>query len=146
MALGISQGQIGEALGVSRRTISRWYRRNPNPSMAQLCTLARLVHPRDAALAAEIAWTASETLESLGLVVPPPPAPVLAEPSSPPLPTAHLVDSVVCAASEALGVAPSATVRVALLSALRRARELRLGLAEVEGVLAAASTKPAASA
>ncbi len=136
IALGMTQQEFGEALGVSRRTVTRWYKHSPLLTMEQLRTLARLVHPRDPELAAEIAWTVSESLESLGIVPPaPPPAPGPAAPA--PLPTAVVVDSVVCAAAEALGVAPGA-VRGALLAAFRRTRALRLSLQEVETALDAA--------
>jgi hypothetical protein len=139
MALGMSQGQLGGALGVSRRTVSRWYKRGALLGMSQLHALARLVHARDPQLAAEIAWTASETLESLGIVAPPPPPspPPAAPPPPPPLPTNLVVDAVVCAAAESLGMAPTA-VRAALFAAFKRTRELRLRLEDVEAALAPA--------
>jgi hypothetical protein len=45
-----------------------------------------------------------------------------------------VVDAVVCAAADALSVAPE-TVRGALLAAFRRARELRLSIDDVEKAL-----------
>jgi transcriptional regulator with XRE-family HTH domain len=128
--LRMTQGEFGEALGVSKRTAHRWEAAGGQPSLSQVVTAARLVHPLDATLAAELAAAASETLESLGLVqraTPPAPAP--------PLPSRVVVQAVVCAAAEALGVAPGA-VRGAVLAAFTCARELRLSVEEVEGALA----------
>jgi hypothetical protein len=49
----------------------------------------------------------------------------------------HLVDTVVCAAAEALGVPPPA-VRPALLAAFQRAREVGLTTEDVEQAISAA--------
>jgi hypothetical protein len=111
-------------------------------SVPQLCELAGLVYPRNAELAQSIAEACSETLESLGIVAPPPPAvaPPLAPPP-PPLAPQFVADLVVCAAADAIGAAP-ATARTALLAAFRRAREMGLTVAEVEKALTAqAATK-----
>lgn len=123
-ALAMSQRQIGEALGVSQRTVSRWYARGPGLTIAQLHTLARLVHPRDPDLAADLAAAASETLESLGIVAP-----------KEVVPSHLVVDSVVCAAADSLGVAPG-PVRHALHAAFKRARALGLRMEDVEAALA----------
>jgi transcriptional regulator with XRE-family HTH domain len=131
-ALGMTQEQFGLALGVSHRTASRWEAGQSTPVPAEVSKLAAMVYPKDSKLAAELAAAASETLESLGIVAPlGPPAP------PPPLPTPLLVDSVVCAAADALDAAPM-TLRGALFAAFRRARELRLSVDEVEKALAPA--------
>ena len=138
MKLGYTQQQFGDALGISKRTVARWSRRGGSPTLRQIHTLARLVHPRDADLAQQLASAASETLESLGIVLPaPPPAPPALPPlpaPSPPLPIGSVVEAVVCAAADALNAPPS-TVRAALFAAFRRAHELRLSVEDVEGAL-----------
>jgi len=123
-----STEQLAERLTSSKRTVERWFAGESQPSDAQLGQLARLVHPRDPALAAEIAAAVGESLASLGVHRPPPPA--------------HLVDAVVCVAAETIDV-PSRALRPALLAAFRRARELGLTLEDVEKVLTAAAPAPA---
>jgi transcriptional regulator with XRE-family HTH domain len=131
--LGMTQQELGGALGASHRTAARWEAGHSTLLPPALAKLAALVHPRDAALAAEIAAAAGQTLESLGIVAPPqPPA------APPPLPASLLVDAVVCVAADALGAAP-ATLRQALFAAFRRARELRLSVDDVEAALAPAA-------
>jgi transcriptional regulator with XRE-family HTH domain len=131
-ALGLSQVQVSRELGVSHRTVARWERGQATIDVVRACRLARLVFPRDASLAAELASAASESLESLGLVATP------QAPPPPPLPL--VIDAVVCVAADALGAVPS-TVRPALHAAFRRARELGLSLDDVEKALAPAATK-----
>jgi hypothetical protein len=129
--LGIaSQGELGELLGSSRRSGQRWERSEATPSPAQIAQLAALVHPRDAALAAELAQHAGKTLVELGVEAPPPPEPPPAPPGPPPpaLPDpVHCVDTVVCAAAEAMKVMPD-EIRPALRAAFRRARLARLSV------------------
>jgi transcriptional regulator with XRE-family HTH domain len=132
-SVGMSQAAFGDSLGVSKRTVSRWETGGATLSPFQACQLARMVYPKDTALAAEVAAAASESLESLGLVVRAP-AP-LNPPPSPVLPPRLVVDAVVCVAADALGAAPS-TVRAALYAAFKRASELRLSVDEVEKALA----------
>jgi hypothetical protein len=136
--LGMTHRQFGEAIGASERTSLRWASGHASVGTRQLRELAKLVHPRDTALAASLAEAASETLESLGLVPPPPPPPVLAAV----IPPALAVDLVLFAAAEALGAAPSAA-RGVLLAGFRRARELGLSVEEVEKALAARVSSPA---
>jgi transcriptional regulator with XRE-family HTH domain len=139
--LRMTQRRLGEALGASSRTAARWEAGQSALYPPALAKLAALVHPRDAALAAEIAAAAGQTLESLGIVAPPPPPA-----APPPLPARLLVDAVVCVAADALGAAP-ATLRQALFAAFRRARELRLTVDDVEAALTpiAVSGEPAKS-
>jgi hypothetical protein len=123
--------QFGEALGASERTSLRWIAGRSTVTIDRLHALARLVHPRDPALAAVLAEASSETLESLGIVPPsPPPRPAL---------PAHLVaDHLVCAAADAFGGAPSAA-RAALRAAFGRALEMGLSVEEVVKALAASA-------
>jgi DNA-binding XRE family transcriptional regulator len=130
--LGVSQRELGELLGASRRTAARWEWGHSELSVSNACDLARRVHPHDPALASELAAAASQTLESLGLLV-----------STPP-PRALVVDAVVCVAAEVLGMAPGA-VRGALHAAFKRTRELQLSLEDVEAALAPAPAPGKAS-
>jgi transcriptional regulator with XRE-family HTH domain len=140
-ALHASQVEIGTMLGASRRTAQRWDAGKASPSTEQLQTLARRVYPSDPRLAAEIATATATTLQALGLVAPaPPPAPPQAAPPPPPPPVESVVDSMVCAAAEAIDVMPR-VVRPALLAAFTRARELQLSVEAVERAL---QGKPAA--
>jgi hypothetical protein len=135
--LHLTQAQLGEALGSSGRTGHRWSVRRARPSNSQLETLARMVYPVDATTAEGLAWAAGTTLEELGLVTKPvPQAEVALSPPGPPLPPPEKVaDSVVCAAAEAMDVAPR-MIRGALLAAFTRARELGLSIETVERALA----------
>jgi hypothetical protein len=143
VALGnVTQAELGEKLGVSKRTAQRYSDKGVQPHY--LKELARLVYPFDAVLAAEIAGSMGHTLESLGVVVPPPPAPppvVVVEAPPPPLPPPPpppppdgIVDAVVCAAAEAMEMMPR-DVRPALLAAFKRAREIGVTVDMVERVL-----------
>lgn len=132
LALGFSQRQVAEAVGTSLRTVQRWSSRTAHPHVGELRALAVLVHPRDAGLASKLATVAGDTLESLGLVKPPPP-PAVVEPAAsvaralPANITSALADSVVAAAAEVLDVSPR-VARPALLAAMRRAKSTELDL------------------
>ncbi len=136
LGLGMTHRKFGEALGASERTSLRWTSGASFVPLPSLVMLARLVYPVDAPLAAEIAAAASETLESLGIVTPPTP---------PPAPNAklalHLVgDLVVCAAAEAIAVAPS-IARTALVAAFVRAEAMGLTVGEVVSALEASAAR-----
>jgi DNA-binding XRE family transcriptional regulator len=137
-ALGLSQEGFGELLGVSRRTMVRWQGGSSGPSYENWRELVRHVHPKNRALAAEIAGELEETLVSLGLEAPPAPAvtaPAVAQSHARPSPpVADLVDSIVCAAAEAVATTPQA-IRPALLAAFERAASLGLEMNEVRGAL-----------
>lgn len=128
-ALFLTQVELARLLGASRRTGQRWDSDKSTPSPQQLQTLAKHIYPVDPQLAAEIAQATDTTLVALGLAPPPPPAN-----APPPPPVASIVDSVVCAAAEAIDVVPRA-VRPALLAAFSRARELQLTIEVVEKAL-----------
>jgi DNA-binding XRE family transcriptional regulator len=149
--LGMSQGELGELLGSSRRSGQRWEGGGSSPMPKQLHALSALVHPKDPELAAQIAAAGGSTLEQLGIVPPPPPPAPLSRPIPPPRPPPavsapapappppppppeDVVDAVVCAAAEAIDVTPR-TIRPALLAAFRRARRLGLDVATVERAL-----------
>jgi hypothetical protein len=135
--LGCTQHELGQLLGISRRTVSRWASNHSSPSASELQTLARAVHPKDPALAARLAREGGETLESLGIVKPAPP--VLVSPGPvvtvrPFPPTRLIVESVVCAAAEVMQASPTA-VRGILRAAFARARGLGLTVEEMDEAL-----------
>ena len=143
MATGATQREIADAAGVSLRTAQRWVQGGAALDRLQLKQLAAFVHPADAGLAAEMAALSGETLESLGLEKPPapPPAPVPAAPPPPagPQPPADhlvplLVDGVLWAISDGLGLAP-AVVRPALLVGIEKAAQAHLTMAQTAGAL-----------
>ena len=137
-ALGMSQEAFGRLLGVSRRTMVRWQGGRHGPPFQDWIAIVRHVHPRNAALAAEIAQELGETLVSLGVEAPPAPvmqvAPAEMPPARPVPPLGDLVDSIVCAAAEAIAATPQA-VRPALLAAFERAASVGLGVDDVRGAL-----------
>jgi transcriptional regulator with XRE-family HTH domain len=137
----LGQRGLGEALGLSRRTIQRWDHGQSSPYAGHLAKLAALVHPRDASLAEEIAQAAGTTLEKLGLAAPAPAGAAGPSPVGQPPPPSYLTDTVVCAAAEALDAPPPA-VRPVLLAAFRRARVVGLRVEDVEAALSALLEAP----
>ena len=137
-ALVLTQETLGALLGVSRRTMTRWQGGGHHPSIQQWAVLARHVYAVKPALAAEIAAEMGETLVSLGIVAPPAPpepGPVVPEgPTRPVTPTAALVDSIVCAAAEAVATTPQ-SMRPALLAAFDRAAVVSLSIDEIRASL-----------
>ena len=121
VAVGGSQKGFAAKLGLSRRTFTRWIAGESTPSWDQLVEIVRMVHPRDAVLAAHIAGNMEETLESLGVTPPAIPSPSLVE--------------VVSAAAESQGLQASA-VQAALVAALTCAIDLGLGIEDVVAALA----------
>jgi transcriptional regulator with XRE-family HTH domain len=143
LALGFTQKEIADLLGVSMRTASRWEGGDSSPDLVQITKVARAVHPKDAALAEALAAEAGTTLEALGLVVrpkapPPAPAPVPASRAFPPI--ALVMDSVLLAAFDAAAKHTDSALRErpvvldVLRAAVSRARALGLTLEEVDGV------------
>jgi len=125
-ALRATQVDLAQMLGASRRTGQRWDAGQSYPSVSQLVALAKAVYARDPGLAAELAISVGMTVEALGLAPPAAPAPPDA-----PVPIENIVDSVVCAAAEAMDALPRA-IRPALMAAFARARELHLSIEDVE--------------
>jgi hypothetical protein len=129
-----SQGDFGELMGSSRRTGQRWETGRAEPTPGQVCKMAGMVYPTDPDLAAQLAAAAGTTLVALGLVKPPAPPPPPPAPLPPPPPVEDVVDSIVCAAADAMSVLPR-DVRPALLAAFTRARRLGIGIDAVEKAL-----------
>jgi hypothetical protein len=126
--LGESQVGLGRVMGVSKRTMTRWMHAVVFLGKGQAEDLARAVHPLDPHLASEIALAGRTSLAEMGLA--PPPG------SKEDIAAARLhLDTVVCAAAEAIDASPRA-VRAALLAAFQRAREVGLTPDELEQALA----------
>ena len=137
-ALGMTQEQFGTTLGASKRTAQRWDAGQAAPLPEDLHKLARLVCPIDRSLAAQIAKETGETLESLGIVAAAPPPRALP-------PTHLMVESVVCAAAEALETRPPAA-RDALRAAFGRARAMGLTVDEIDDALSPKAARGAEAA
>jgi transcriptional regulator with XRE-family HTH domain len=143
LLLGLSQEDLASKLGVSRRSITRWYAGQSMPGVEHLAALARMVHRTDASVAARLAEEGGTSLAALGLVTVAPAArsaePPLAAPGPPPPPrpfppTRLMVESIVCAAAETMQTVPS-EVREVLRAAFSRARGLGLTTEEVDDAL-----------
>jgi len=135
-ALICSQRRLGDALGISKRTVLRWEGGQSTPSAVKVAAMARLVYARDKGLARELAAAVGKSLADLGIEAPALPSPAQSGPSRPPTP--YLVDSVVCIAAEAASLLPQA-MRAPLLVAVERMVALELSPADVVEAL-----KPAA--
>jgi transcriptional regulator with XRE-family HTH domain len=138
-SLGMTQAEFGSAVGGSHRSAVRWDAAQATPGVDQLHRLARLLHSRDRALAAEVAEAAGETLESLGLEAPPAPAPATPAASLPPAPAAgprpeDLVDILVLVAFERIGSPPN-VVRPLLHAVFKRALDVGLTVEAAEKAL-----------
>jgi hypothetical protein len=134
--LSLSRNGFAQAIGSSSRTMSRWNSGQAAPSPFNAREAAKLVYKLDRELALQLARAGHTDLVALGLEKAPKPAPP-PPPTRPQASMAHLADSVVCAAAEAISITPRA-VRPALLEAFRRARAVGLTLEEVEQALTSA--------
>jgi hypothetical protein len=144
-ALGLSQSGLGDLLAAHRSTIGRWQSsRHVLLLPGQLHDLVRAVHPHDPALAAELAASQRQTLESLGIEAAPPATALVAEPlpreAEREIPAEHLVDTIVCVVADVLGQTP-AVVRPAVRAAFERAAAVGLGVHDVVRGLDAAANK-----
>jgi len=135
IALHLTQKELASLAGTSLRTVRRWEARRSHPAAFEIHRLVDAVRPRNPALASELDELAPRpapppTLAPQPLAPPgPPPQPV-----PPPVPATVLLDSVVCAAAEAMTLAPQ-TLRPALVAAFARAKEAGLTLdAMIEGL------------
>ncbi len=139
LALHFNQEKLGHLMNSSERTVQRWYAGRSHPSPNNIAKLAAAVYPRDADIARRLAACIGQSLETLGIVQPPTPAP--AAPTPAPSPYASLLgESVVSAAADVLDVSPR-VARPAVLAAVERAKAAELSLDELLTVL-----RPPASA
>jgi len=143
--LHLNQLGLAELVGSSLRTVQRWETRRGQPSISVMQVLADAVRPHDPDLASQIDVWAPRPAPPAPPVLPPAaveiaappvlPPPLPPPPPVPPIPQAVLVDSVVCAAAEAMTLSPQA-VRPAVLAAFARARDAALTVEAVVGALA----------
>ena len=143
-ALDFTQAQMGDALGVARRTITRWEAGQSYPSVDDMFEMARAVFEKDPALAAELAAEGGGSLEGIGLA-----KKVAAAPHAPPAPAGPpprpfppvdlMMDSVVHVAVQALAAAkeqePIAVARAVLTVGFSRARALGITIDEADQAL-----------
>jgi hypothetical protein len=146
-ALGIPGTELAALLGVTPKTVYRWYAKRTSVNAGNIGALALHVHPHDPALAKRLHDYATRTLAEYRMPPPPPlptaPAP---EPSASPVslaPRSLRVEAVVHAVCDALDAGPRA-VRPAVHAAFRRARELALSVDDVVHELEAAVSGEAA--
>ena len=126
LVLGMTQEQLGDLLGVAKRTVIRW-NAGSTPSQDQVIELAKAVHAQDPELASELAKAAGTRLDEIGLG-----APKVAAPTA--LVRELAIDSIVCAAAEASVGTPQAA-RAGLLAALQRAAALGISSEELRAAL-----------
>ncbi|HEY6459632.1 MAG TPA: hypothetical protein VIY73_05750 [Polyangiaceae bacterium] len=145
--LHVNSVGLAQVLGVSPRTITRYWKRGGSLAPSTAAELARHVHPLNRALAVELAAHSGRTLVELGIEAPPaPPAPPPATPPAPRAPAVlhrHVVDAVVAVAAEAMQATPQA-VRGAVMAAFERA--VALGMTAEEVLAAMAPAAPSAPA
>jgi transcriptional regulator with XRE-family HTH domain len=136
-ALGVSQGQLGDMLGLSRQTIWRYQTAQSNPLASSLQDLARRVRAIDSGLASRLAGAGTGARKT-GFRIAAPARPTSTGGGR--LETRLMADAIVCAAAEALDASPR-TVRRALLAAFARARDTGLALDAIETALALADAQ-----
>jgi transcriptional regulator with XRE-family HTH domain len=126
-ALGLTQAGLAEVLGTSLRTVQRMHAGRSSPSREQFGRLVQAIYPVNPDLAAGIAAWSGVTLERRDVT----PAASLPDPlpsaSAPPAVAEHAIDSVLCAAGDAVEL-PLSTVRAILAAAFVRAKELGLSM------------------
>jgi transcriptional regulator with XRE-family HTH domain len=135
MTLGWNQRQLGENLGMSHRTATRWESGRSEFDTIRVTRLATLVYPLDRDLAEGLVGCIGQTLVGLGIEAPPPP-PAPTAPLAPPpatdasraLALRDVLDCIVYAVADASDMTPKA-VRPLALIALRRAHELGFDVA-----------------
>jgi transcriptional regulator with XRE-family HTH domain len=139
--LHLNQQQLADRVRSSLRTVQRWEARRATPSAREIHWMADTVRSVDPEIAAHLdVWAPRPAPPSMPEParpiegVSPAPAP------APPPPLHVLVDSVLCAAAEAMGVAPQA-VRPAVLAAFARSCEARVS---PEQIVATLTPPPAA--
>jgi transcriptional regulator with XRE-family HTH domain len=110
LALGLSQEELGDLLGMTRRTIQRWQARGFEPTADQAQTLAHALQPVRPGLAEQVLELARKAALLAGVTPPARPA------------TADVIDAILRAAADAAGTSPDA-IRPAITAALLKAEE-----------------------
>lgn len=128
-ALKLSQTELGDRAGVSRRTVMRWELDRGRPSGPDLGRVVAIIHALHPGHADAIASAAGQSLAAFGLAGGGVPRAV---------PSDHVGDGLVAVAAEVLDVSPR-LVRPALIAALRRARALGLSIDDAERCLVRAA-------
>jgi hypothetical protein len=147
--LHMTQKELGNLVGLSSRTIIRYYQRGGMFLPSQWATLAKALQPLDPALAEYCARMSGGTIEQLvqrRVPALPSPAPAVlmapspasdAAPSVPAVPSApHMADSVVCAGAEAMQCTPT-QMRTGLAAALERMIALGMNAEQTLGAMSA---------
>jgi hypothetical protein len=132
MALGLTQQEFGEIVGLTKRTIQRWEERGATLIPSEIEALARALHPVRPDLAEQIVATVATTLDRLGIV----PAGATS-----PMAMSDPIASVVRAAADVMGVPPDA-IRPAIAAAFVRAHEVGLDVRAVAEKLGRGETTP----
>jgi transcriptional regulator with XRE-family HTH domain len=125
IALGLTQEELGELLGRTKRTIQRWQTSGFEPVADQVETLAHALQPVRPDLAEEVLELGRKAAIVAGVTPPARPA------------TAEVIDAILRAAADAGGTSPEA-IRPAIAAAFLEAEEMGV---EVRAIVA--GLKPA---
>ena len=133
----MSQTELAEALGSSRRTIIRRELGQSSPVDFELRQFADLVRLEDADLADEM-LAAGGLQEPIAAPIAPaaPDEPVPAA-ITPALPAEYRIDAILCAAADAIDAVPR-DVKPAIVAAFVRAKQMGLSIEEVVAALESA--------
>jgi hypothetical protein len=115
MALALTQEELGELLGRTKRTIQRWQESGFDPTANQAETLARALQPVRPDLAEKVLELGRKAAIAAGIAPPARPA------------TAEVIDAILRAAADAAGTSPEA-IRPAITAALLKAVEVGVEL------------------
>jgi transcriptional regulator with XRE-family HTH domain len=138
--LRFNQQDLAKFMKSSLRSVQRWETGGSSPAHSQVHLVADAVRSLDPQIAAGLDAYAPRPAPPLVAVAAPLAPPPVTVPPTPAIPPHVLVDSVVCAAAEAMAVSPQA-IRPAVLAAFTRASEAGLTFEAVLGVLAPTRTE-----
>jgi transcriptional regulator with XRE-family HTH domain len=110
IALGLTQEELGDLLGMNRRTIQRWQESGFEPTTDQAETVANALQPVRPDLAERVRELGRKAAIASGATPPARPA------------TAEVIDAILRAAADAGGTSPEA-IRPAITAALLKAEE-----------------------
>jgi hypothetical protein len=146
-SLHLSRKELATMMGSSLRTVERMFVGKAYPSKHEYGLLIRAAYPTDPALAQRIADWLNGTLQEFGIAPPAPPpsnpspgAPTQSVAPSPSSVSIHAVDSVLCAAADAVEL-PLSAVRSILTAAFVRASELGVSAEMIATALVAAKPR-----